>query len=452
MNETTRSGAAVALAMSAILVAGCSAGGPINDSGSSGNSGSSGSSGNSGGSSTPAVTAPSIVTQPADASVITGNSATFTVVATGTRVTFAWKRNGIVIPGATSASYTTPAAAWGDDDSEYTVVATNSAGSATSTTAVLRLALSDDQKAYESLLLAENGGSFYNSWFLNYVGSQNASFDYLQAQIGALEKSPLTNGPQTTIESAPVSLASTLPAKVFGPSRVLKNGQILVIPGAQYAVTTSYSGSSIQEDTLADDNATVAYSEIRSGFAQHALSGALSGSPAEFEHSFNSVFGNPLVLDQTRAWDAGAAYVTFHEVLKGDRYWAYDCTGATTGKDLSPCMSGTTLAAALTTGLVADGTTYHLGDGAISSVGGVQVWIATAKRPYLAIGSATDQYRIYFQMGNNVYTGALTKDGAVIAGNGYRTDPTTSASTVWLDYRLRINKAANESLAAALRI
>ncbi len=84
------------------------------------------------------VTAPSITTQPANQSVTTGQTATFNVVASGTApLTYQWKKNGTAISGATSASYTTPATVIGDNGATFTVVITNSAGSATSNAATL---------------------------------------------------------------------------------------------------------------------------------------------------------------------------------------------------------------------------------------------------------------------------------------------------------------------------
>ncbi len=84
------------------------------------------------------ATAPSTTTQPANATVTVGVTATFNVAATGTApLTYQWSKNGTSISGATSASYTTPATVIGDNASTFSVVVTNSAGSAISTNAVL---------------------------------------------------------------------------------------------------------------------------------------------------------------------------------------------------------------------------------------------------------------------------------------------------------------------------
>ena len=85
-----------------------------------------------------AVVAPAITAQPTSQTVIAGRTATFTVAATGTSpMTYQWMKNGAAISGATSSSYTTAATTTSDNASQFTVVANNSAGSATSTAATL---------------------------------------------------------------------------------------------------------------------------------------------------------------------------------------------------------------------------------------------------------------------------------------------------------------------------
>lgn len=81
---------------------------------------------------------PAITTQPASTTVTEGQAATFTVVASGaTPLSYQWRRNGATITGATQASYTTPATILSDSGAQFTVVVTNSAGSATSSVATL---------------------------------------------------------------------------------------------------------------------------------------------------------------------------------------------------------------------------------------------------------------------------------------------------------------------------
>ena len=80
---------------------------------------------------------PTITTQPAAQSVTAGQSASFTVAATGSgTLTYQWTKGGINISGATSATYTIVSTASGDAGS-YAVVVTNSVGSVTSMTVTL---------------------------------------------------------------------------------------------------------------------------------------------------------------------------------------------------------------------------------------------------------------------------------------------------------------------------
>ena len=88
-----------------------------------------------------AAAPPVITTQPTDQAVAPPATATFTVVATdpGT-ITYQWQKNGTAIPGATAASYTTPATTSTDGGSLFRVVVSNAAGaSVTSNAATLRV-------------------------------------------------------------------------------------------------------------------------------------------------------------------------------------------------------------------------------------------------------------------------------------------------------------------------
>ena len=82
--------------------------------------------------------APTITGQPSNQSVVVGQTATFTVVASGTSpLNYQWQKGGANISGATSASYVTPATLSTDNGSQFDVVVTNNFGIATSTVATL---------------------------------------------------------------------------------------------------------------------------------------------------------------------------------------------------------------------------------------------------------------------------------------------------------------------------
>src|SRR5262249_12299840 len=80
---------------------------------------------------------PSITTQPANSTVNQGQSASFSVVATGTApLGYQWNKNGSAISGATASSYSI-ASAQSSDAGSYNVVVSNVAGNVTSANAIL---------------------------------------------------------------------------------------------------------------------------------------------------------------------------------------------------------------------------------------------------------------------------------------------------------------------------
>lgn len=83
------------------------------------------------------IAAPAITTQPANRTVTVGQTAAFTVAASGTGLTYQWRKGGVNIPGATSATYTSPATVAGDNGTVFSVKVSNAAGSATSANAIL---------------------------------------------------------------------------------------------------------------------------------------------------------------------------------------------------------------------------------------------------------------------------------------------------------------------------
>jgi hypothetical protein len=80
----------------------------------------------------------SITAQPTNQAVTVGQTATFSVTATGTPpLTYQWQKNGVNISGASAVSYTTPATVTTDNGAKFDVAVSNYAGSVTSTMATL---------------------------------------------------------------------------------------------------------------------------------------------------------------------------------------------------------------------------------------------------------------------------------------------------------------------------
>ncbi len=81
---------------------------------------------------------PVFTTQPASQTVNENQTASFSVAVSGTApITYAWKKGGVAITGATSAAYTTPATTMADSNAQFTCTAANAGATVTSNVAVL---------------------------------------------------------------------------------------------------------------------------------------------------------------------------------------------------------------------------------------------------------------------------------------------------------------------------
>ena len=82
--------------------------------------------------------APTILAQPTPVTAAVGHTATFGVVASGSgNLAYQWKRNGAVLTGATTLSYTTPALTLADTGAAFSCDVTNSVSTTSSASATL---------------------------------------------------------------------------------------------------------------------------------------------------------------------------------------------------------------------------------------------------------------------------------------------------------------------------
>lgn len=95
--------------------------------------------GNGNGSAGAPLQAAAIITQPAPQSADAGTRATFSVNATGSGLSYQWKRDGKDIAGASAASYTLNDVQPADDGAVFTVEVKNAAGSVVSAAAALHV-------------------------------------------------------------------------------------------------------------------------------------------------------------------------------------------------------------------------------------------------------------------------------------------------------------------------
>jgi glucose/arabinose dehydrogenase len=114
--------------------------------------------------------APSISQQPANKTAVVGASATFTVAATGSApLAYRWQRNMADIAGAASASYTLNNAQLSDNGARFRCIVSNSAGSATSTEAILTV--TSDQPPTADITAPAAGSSFQGGQVINFAGT-----------------------------------------------------------------------------------------------------------------------------------------------------------------------------------------------------------------------------------------------------------------------------------------
>jgi hypothetical protein len=134
------------------------------------------------------VVAPVITTQPVSQTITVGQTATFSVAATGTApMNYQWQKNGAAISGATSSTYQTPVTAVSDNGSVFTMVVSNSAGSATSTSATL---------AVISPGCTQASGTWMNSTLPQLeTGTFRLAFDATPSSTGIDGTTGLSSGP-----------------------------------------------------------------------------------------------------------------------------------------------------------------------------------------------------------------------------------------------------------------
>ncbi len=161
--------------------------------------------------------APSITSQPVSRTVIAGNTVSFTAAASGTApLAFQWKKNGVAISGATSSAYTTPAETTADNNAQFTVAVSNTAGSATSNAATLTVSA--------ATLLLNSSSSALSFGSVNVSGSSTQTVT-------------LTNAGNTTVTVSNVTISGA----GFNAAGVPSG--LIMAPGQTAALTATFAPS-----------------------------------------------------------------------------------------------------------------------------------------------------------------------------------------------------------------
>jgi hypothetical protein len=172
-----------------------------------------------------------ITTQPASQTVMAGQTATFSVTATGTApLSYQWQKNGAAISGASSASYATPATTTADNGAQFTVVVNNSAGSINSSAATLTvnaatylLSTSPTSLDFGNVNVGSTGSL---STTLTNNGSSNVTISGVTATGTGFSTSGITSGTILTPNQSAtlmVAFTPTVAQSVTGSATVASN-------------------------------------------------------------------------------------------------------------------------------------------------------------------------------------------------------------------------------------
>lgn len=225
----------------------------------------------------PAVTAPTITTQPASQTVTAGQTAAFSVAASGTApLSYQWAMNGTAISGANSASYTTPATTSANNGSQFAVTVSNSAGSVTSAAATLTVTSSPGTLSLSSSTLSFGsvnvGSSSALSATLTNSGGSSVTLSSVSISGAGFNESGASNGQIIAAGQAATVSVTFAPAATGSAT-----GKVTIASNASNSpATISFSGTGTAASYSTDVSWTASTSNV---IGYYVYRGTASGGP-----------------------------------------------------------------------------------------------------------------------------------------------------------------------------
>lgn len=306
--------------------------------------------------------APAFTTHPSSQAAVVGTSVTFTVVATGTPApTLQWRKDNTPLNGATNASLTltgiTEASA-----GAYTVVATNAAGSATSTAAQLTVTPAPTTgTARLSNLSVRTAMAEAQTLIVGFAVGGGGSRSLLVRGVG------------------PALAAFGLPGAMSDPRLELYNGTALVAQndnwGGSAALTTAFAGVGAFPLTAASRDAALL--QNIDGTRSVQLKGTGAGV---------------VLLELYDSGGSGSARLinvsARNQVGTGENVLICGfVVGGTGAKNLLVRAVGPTLGAFGVTGVLADPRIEIFRSGAVTAVAANDNWEATLAPTFVSVGA-----------------------------------------------------------------
>lgn len=231
--------------------------------------------------------APVVVTAPANASVAAGRPVTFSVSASGQEpLTYQWQRDGVDIPGATSAAYTIDAASSADNGATFRAVVSNALGSITSAAATLTVVV--DAPPVPTILAPTEGSLYTAGGVLRFRGAAT------DAEDGRIPASAFSWRIDFHHNEHFHPFLPETPGRRAGRARIPTTGETSANVWYRVHLTVTDSAG-VSSTTFRDVRPRTATISLQTNVPGLAL--FLDGQPVAAPHTFTSVVGLKRTLE-----------------------------------------------------------------------------------------------------------------------------------------------------------